>query len=232
MNSKTDTVQNLRTLLREKFPEASGPSLPVLKEDPGVPGETASTTIVDQLFSARSQLQEILSPRPSTGSALLIAHLLERSARENQYLALVDAADTLDPAFLGAERAAWLFWSRCQNVEKALRVTDFLLRDGNLPRLILDLESVPRRALTGFSQSVWYRLRALVERSGTSLTVFSRTPNVPAAHTRFTLERSLPLSALDLPENEILARLHLKRTRGRHDHTSPPASREDRKLSA
>jgi len=97
---------------------------------------------LDGLLQAfpQGRLSEIVGPRSSGGSSLLLA-LLARAAR-NGVTALVDASDTLDPAV--AARAGLdlrgLLWVRCGGrLPVAWRATDLLLRCPGFVAIALDV---------------------------------------------------------------------------------------------
>src|SRR5712692_7866864 len=91
---------------------------------------------LDNLLQAfpQGRLSEIVGPRSSGGSSLLLA-LLARAARRG-VTALIDASDTLDPAVaahagLDLRR---LLWVRCGGrLPVAWRAVDLLLRSRALP---------------------------------------------------------------------------------------------------
>jgi len=97
---------------------------------------------LDGLLQAfpHGRLSEIVGPRSSGGSSLLLA-LLARAARGG-VTALVDASDTLDPAV--AARAGLdlrsLLWVRCGGrLPVAWRATDLLLRCPGFAAIALDV---------------------------------------------------------------------------------------------
>jgi hypothetical protein len=97
---------------------------------------------LDNLLQAfpRGRLSEIVGPRSSGGSSLLLA-LLARAARRG-VTALIDASDTLDPAVaahagLDLRR---LLWVRCGGrLPVAWRAVDLLLRCPGFAAIALDV---------------------------------------------------------------------------------------------
>src|SRR3989442_10903228 len=97
---------------------------------------------LDDLLQAfpQGRLSEIVGPRSSGGSSLLLA-LLARAARGG-VTALVDASDSLDPAV--AARAGLdlrsLLWVRCGGrLPVAWRATELLLRCPGVAAIALDV---------------------------------------------------------------------------------------------
>src|ERR1051326_5199588 len=101
----------LRELLRDKFPglrtradELPGRSRACLPS--GLPS-------LDQHLSGgfpKSALSEIIAPHRASGSALLIGHLLERSAVNRHFIALIDGQDSFDPAPFDTAALSRLLW--------------------------------------------------------------------------------------------------------------------------
>ncbi|NNC89125.1 MAG: hypothetical protein HKN82_11755, partial [Akkermansiaceae bacterium] len=181
----------LRQQLRAQFPEAhrANDPLPALVSLAGLPA------------FPRGALSELSPATPTASLSLLLARLLRQPDPESpepgipgppptrgtppssapaflpptpgRPLALIDATDSFDPASYGPEACARLLWIRCHEPAQSLPCTDLLLRDGNLPLLVLDLQLVPLRDLhsRSFPPTAWYRLRNLAEQSGTALLV-------------------------------------------------------------
>jgi hypothetical protein len=207
-------VLALRQLLRERFPtaHAQSPALPSAtnwKEHPVAEAERIS---ID--FSP-GEILEIVIPRPGCGGALLLDDLLGRAVLEGKILALVDGKDSFDPDSFDAGRCRRLLWLRCQDAGKALQAADLLLRDGNLPFILLDLQLNSREEIQSLPPSAWHRFRGLAERSGAGLIVFTPAPFVTSAHQRFVLERPYPAAALDISRRELAARSHPRLIRRR-----------------
>jgi hypothetical protein len=139
-----------------------------------------------------------------TGSAgngsLVFAALLDLAGRERWGLALVDAADQFEPADWDAEALRRVLWVRCREMRPALRAVDLLLRDGNLPLLVLDLQGVPDAQLRRVPANVWHRFQRLVAPTGAALVVLSRWPIAEGARMR-----------VDLPERWGLDRMRQRR---------------------
>ena len=152
---------------------------------------------------------EIVCRRRGGGAGVLIAGLVQAAAiAERRYpLALVDGADSFDAGTLSDSPTAaaalcrHLLWIRCRHrIDHAIKATDLLLRDGNLPLVILDLQlcrtTEVRRGIPG-GTNAWYRLRSLGERTGTTFLALTGEPVVPAAPWRLELDHTWSLDALD-----------------------------------
>ena len=136
-------------------------------------------------------------------------HRVLASLRERRGLAaLVDGGRTLDPGSYDAAAFARLLTVFCETAEQSVKVTDLLLRDGNLPLVLLDLQAVPLRSLGRIPTSTWHRFQRLVERSGTALVVMTPQPIVEAARVRITLRARWSLAALKRPRRELFASIH------------------------
>lgn len=214
-------------------PEIALPSssLPEAPPSPAVPGPDfpLGIPLFDALDDGRGlppgTLAEVVCRRRGGGVGVLIAGLVQAAATsQRRYpLALVDGADSFDARVLGdsPETAEilcrHLLWVRCRHrIDQALQATDLLLRDGNLPLVILDLQlcrpAEVRRGVPGGS-SAWYRLRTLGEKTGTTLLAFTAEPVVSSAPWRLELDQAWPLEALDrLPHTGDLRRETVRHT--------------------
>lgn len=135
------------------------------------------------------------------GGALAVAQILGTAAANRQYVVLVDGADGFDPASVEPAARARLLWVRCRNAVEAVKAADLVLRDGNLPLVLLnvrgcaDVACVPSQA--------WYRLQRIVEQSGVALLVLTPRPLVPSARVRVTLRWRCTLDDLERDRDEL-----------------------------
>jgi len=182
----------------------------------------------------RGAITEIVPAGPANGLSLVLAALLDDlapcpvpdSAIEVRVpatmddaaspLVLIDARDSFDPDSFPAAQCAHLLWVRCHTTDHALAAADLLVRDGNLPLIVLDLAALPARELRRIHRAAWHRLRQLAADRGPSLLVLSRAPTVPCAALRLTLTTRLTLGHLDLSRGEALRHLRPEPTRLRH----------------
>jgi hypothetical protein len=127
--------------------------------------------------------------------SLLISRLLAED--HDLPLVLIDSRDSFDPASHGNELCRQLFWIRCTGTDQTIKATDLLLRDGNLPLILLDLHLVPSRELSRIPNTLWHRFRTEARNSGSTLTVLSPRTIVTSAHTRHFIEGAFTLDHLE-----------------------------------
>jgi len=203
-------IIQLRELLSEKFP-----TLRTRLDEAPATGKFWPTEIpqLDEPLGGglpKGAFTEIISGNQHPGSATLLRALVHRAAFENQIIALVDAADSLDVTQLDETALTRLLWVRCRSCEEALRATDLLLRDSNLSLLMLDLINVPDVQLRRVSPTTWYRFQRLVEETATACLIFTPRPMVSPAAARITIQSRFALNALDTPNDELLRLLKLE----------------------
>ena len=147
-------------------------------------GETNSgkSTLINGLFGEK--LCEV-SDRPNT-------------QKHDLPIALVDSRDTFDPASYGNDNCRHLIWLRCSKTEQALKCSDLLLSDGNLPLIILDLHLVSERELRQIPTAFWHRLKIQARDSGAALVSITPRALLPTPHRRFTLGGHFTLDHLEL----------------------------------
>ena len=123
------------------------------------------------------RLSEIVGPRSSGGSSLLLA-LLARATAAGGQVALVDAPDALDAASAMASgvELSRLLWVKCGGrLPSALRAADLLARCPGFAVVALDLGEGPLTRDHGVSSSLGLRLQRAVE--GTSAILVLRVPH-------------------------------------------------------
>ncbi|MEM7384216.1 MAG: hypothetical protein AAF514_04665 [Verrucomicrobiota bacterium] len=186
------TITELRETLKTRFPEAHQEK--AATEDPQW---LSGTAFLDAFAITRGSVNEVVCPSPSSGGALLLSGLLNANARQHQKAALIDGRDGFDPESIGTAGCRHLLWVRCHEAKEALRATDLLLRDGNLPLVILDLQLLPHRALKKIPNQSWFRLHHLAEQSGSVLIALTPCHVITNAYLQLSLPRHFPLDALD-----------------------------------
>lgn len=145
---------------------------------------------------AEGHLSEIVAPRPSSGIPLVILELL--AEKRDLPLVLVDSGDGFDPASYGNAFCRRLLWIRCDRTGQALQCVDLLLRDGNLPLVLLDLHLVCERELRQLPAALWHRLKTQARDSGTALVAMTPRPLIPSPQRRLVLGSRFSLDHLEL----------------------------------
>lgn len=127
----------------------------------------------------RGVFTEIYGPS-SSGRTTFLLRALAQVTRRPEFCALIDAADSFDPASaaVAGVELQHLLWIRCGgNAEHALRATDLLVQAGGFGMVVLDLADVPRRDARRISLASWYRLRNAVEKTATALVAVEQELN-------------------------------------------------------
>lgn len=202
----SNVVDLLRRQLREKFPEAHA------VRPPPEPEELAENLFQPTAFPA-GQISEVLTG--GSALALLLAGLLgnpEDSAPHPE-LVWIDGADRFDPASFTPAACSRMLWVRCRRAPDMLKAADLLVRDGNVPFVLLDAAALPRGDLDTLPKSAWWRLRQAAGRTACRLVVLSPFPLVPCAALRLTLTARLTLDDLDQPRGELLGKLRRQEQR-------------------
>ncbi|MDB6150694.1 MAG: hypothetical protein JWQ44_2142 [Chthoniobacter sp.] len=119
------------------------------------------------------------------GGALAVAECIHAAERGRYYVALIDGADGFDPASVETSALTRLLWVRCHSAAEAVKAADLLLRDGNLPLVLLNLRGCADAARV--PSQAWYRLQRIVEQSGVALLVLTPRPLIPSARIRLIL---------------------------------------------
>lgn len=191
----------LRHLLAERFPTATRPASGVLATGWPAFDEPAGGGL------PLSALTEIVCAAPSCGGELFLGQLLAVTRATRRRVALIDAADTFDPASHPADELAHLIWVRCARPADALSATDLFARDANLGLVVLDLRRAPETLLRRIPGPQWYRLQRAVESTDLALVVLSPRACVPSAQLRLQLGRPFPLAALSTERPALAAQL-------------------------
>ena len=197
------SIVDLRKLLAERFPHP-----------PAATTRASLTTGFDLLDRTiggglpKSAITELISPRMSAGSASLIHQLLQRAQRDRYFVALIDGRDSFDPQSLDHGSLRHLLWVRCHQAFEVIKATDFLLRDGNFPLVMVDLVLNAADELRKIPQTSWYRLQRLVEATSTVCLVLTRQSLVNSAQLKIVLESSWALQTLE--QRSATAGLHFR----------------------
>ena len=201
------TLQTLRQLLAERFPQA--PRAPRGSHPTGIGGIDAA--LGGGLPAGR--LTELVSAQPSSGAQSVLSRLLSETRVARERVALVDGSDAFDPSAVPPDCLRHLVWVRCRDCGHALAAADILLRDGNYAVVVLDLRGLDERALRRTPPSVWHRLQRAAEAGGAAVLVQTQSPLAPAMPARLVLEERMPLSAALRTRAEILGTLEPRQAR-------------------
>jgi hypothetical protein len=204
-------VIQLRQLLSEKFPEArmrlDGPRDAEANRWPtGLPQ-------IDKPLRGglpKGAIVEFTGANKCSGSATLVREILSNAARRNDIVALIDGNDSLDPARIEQRVLSRLLWVRCRTAEEALKASDLVLRDNNLPLVLIDLKLNPEKQLRKIPATVWYRFQRLVEETFAVCMVFTPYPIVSRVQTRIAFNSAFSLKALEKDTGELLNQLKLE----------------------
>jgi hypothetical protein len=208
-------IIQLRQLLAERFP-----GLRTRADELSTARHAVWPTGLPQLDEplrgglAKSALTEIVAEKHGSGSTLLMTALLHHAFRENKFVAVIDGQDSLDVTQLG-EKVSNLLWVRCRNTEESLKAADLLLRDGNLPLVLLDLASNPAAQLRKIPATTWYRFQRLIEQTTTVCVALTPRAMIAPAHARITLRSRFSLNALEREPEDLLRELKLDVTETR-----------------
>jgi hypothetical protein len=170
----------------------------------------------------RGELAELWASEESSGATLVMVEMLHALTLQGQCLALVDGSDSFDPENIAPAVLERLLWVRATTAGQAIKATDMLLRDGNLPLVLLQLRGLPLNALRRIPNQNWYRLQQLSRQSGTSCLVITPHPLVPCARKRWQTSSHFTLDDLEREAVEIHPRLHVE-MQWRGDSTQTPA---------
>ena len=185
----------LRALVAEKFPSPGEQApLPRLR--------TGCTALDQQGGLKRGAVTEICGP--VAAGQLVLGALLAAASRERFFLALIDAADAFEPGDWPAAQLRRMLWVMGGTAEDSLKAADLLLRDGNLPLLMLDFQTVPARQLQKVPVSTWHRFHRVAAQSAVSFVVLTPEPMVEGAPSRIALRFSVSLPAALLEPREAL----------------------------
>lgn len=196
-------LERLRQQLREKFPQAHA-----VREEPAVFRGR------EKVFAAASfpvgAISEVIPAGPGAGLLLLVAGLLgePEEAPQHPEVVLIDGSDAFDPDSYSPGACSRLLWVRCSSAAVMVRAADLLIRDGNVPFVLLETLGLPGREISALPSAVWWRMQQAAERTGCRVLVMSPEARVPCAKMRLSLSADLTLQDLDLPRAELLARLH------------------------
>lgn len=201
-------VIHLRALLTEKFP-----GLRMHWDEAAVVENKFWPTGLSQIDQPlqgglpKGAITEIVCSPNNQGSSTLIRALLQPAAK--QIIALIDGSDSLDVTQIQEPTLSRLLWIRCHTTDEALKAADLILRDGNLPLVLLDLQRNPEKELRKIPATTWYRFQRLVEETSATCILFAARSLAGSAQTRITLYSHFSLDSLERDTDDLLCELKL-----------------------
>ena len=204
---RASSLSVLRKQMREQFPMA---------HEVRTPSSSSSSSAHLPPFPSGA-LSELTPASPCSGLSLILAEILRADSEHahekndsctspllfDEPIALIDGRNSFDPGSYDADSCSRLLWIRCHDSKESLRCCDLLLRDENLPLLVLDLLLTPLKELHLIPRSSWYRLRNLARRANTSVLIFTPHHLIPCAALQICLDSSFTLSALKKDRHEL-----------------------------
>ena len=217
-------IIQIRDLLAEKFPGIRIAAEPAPVRDTPI-WETGLPALDNVLPGGleRGALTELCAAENAWGSALVLRQILRQAAATHQWMALIDGADSFDPDSFDNSTLEHLLWLRCAKADQAIKAADIVLRDGNLPILVLDLALNSARELRKIPSSTWYRFQRLVENGAAAFLAITPTPMVSSARQRVFLRGSIPTNAFELTEPQLLQRLLIEQAETQRELFQPTA---------
>jgi hypothetical protein len=195
--SKIISFAEVRRLLGERFPQTALPRERFWETQWGALDEKEGGLPLGGVSEVCSGL---------ACGRMFLDGVLETARRRSEWIGLVEG-HTFD--FSGSRSVGWekLLVVRVQTPEQAVKAADLLVRDGNLPVVLLDLQATPLRSLGRIPASTWHRFQRLVEQSGTALVALTPQPIIEAARVRVVLQGRWTLSDLKRPRGELIAKI-------------------------
>ena len=166
----------------------------------------------------RGQLSELVGPR-SSGRTSLLLQMLAASTARGELVALVDALDVFDAGSASAAGIdlAQLLWIRgytvsnpglCRDMnaralDQAVKALTLVLSAGNFGLVALDVAEAPPQALRRLPFTTWMRLQRMVEGTQTACVLIGSQP-MARSSAGLTLELGLRDSGLGIRFRERL----------------------------
>jgi len=133
---------------------------------------------------ARGQLSEVVGPR-SSGRTAVVLSTLAGTASRGELVAFIDTFDTLDPPSARAcgVDLTRLLWVRgrtpddmAQAIDRALKALNLILQAGGFDLVVLDLADAPPLAIRRLPFTTWFRLQRPIEGSSTACVILASEP--------------------------------------------------------
>lgn len=194
----SDRLVALRELLQQRFPAAEGRDSSVLP--------TGFSSFDDAEGGLRrGVVTELVGPTSS--GALFLEIMLTVLLREQSFGALVQSGGSFNPEDVESSALRRLLWVRCPQPLLAIKAIDLLLRDGNLPLLLLDFQLTPERELQRIPASTWHRFQRLVETTGMAFVILTSHPLIEGAKVRIAIRQRWSLEAMKQRRHLLMERL-------------------------
>jgi hypothetical protein len=198
-------IIELRKVLAERFPN-----------DPVLPSPSLPTgwSPLDSILGGglpRGGITQLVIPNLSSGGMLVLHEIIQSLHQTSRHAVLIDGKDCFDPPV----HQPLLLWIRCVNAFQALKATDLILRDGNLPFAILDLKQNPEIELRKIPGTTWYRFQRILEESKNSLFIMTRHPIVACSIYNITMTNQININDMSLLGIDLIRFVNLKVSRRR-----------------
>lgn len=190
----------------------------------------------------RGQLSEIVGPRSSGRTSLLLQMMAAATAR-SELVALVDALDMLDvesaaAAGVDLDRLLWIRGHLVTNqglcrelnqraIEQAIRAFTLVLQAGHFGLVVFDVAEAPADAVRWLPFTTWLRLQRMVEGSQTACLLIGSQP-MARSSAGLTLELGIRDSGVGIRFRERLfggldVQAHVVRARAREQEEASVA---------
>jgi RecA/RadA recombinase len=186
-------IIELRKVLAERYPQQAGIH-PLCTPTGWSP--------LDSLLGGglpKGAITQLLIPKVSSGGAIVLHEIIAAMQDASRHVVLVDGKDCFEPS---ADHPL-LLWIRCHNAAQALKATDLVLRDGNVPLTILDFKQNPAGELRKIPGPTWYRFQRITEESRTSLLTIARHSIARSAQVTISMTHQLDIDDLSSQRPEI-----------------------------
>jgi hypothetical protein len=157
-------------------------------------------------FIGAGELAELCAEQ-GMGSGLVVREVMRAMVSAGHFLALVDGSDGFDPTSVEEAVLRRMLWVRTRNVEEAVKSADLLLRDGNLPLVLVQLRGLPLASLRRVPSQHWYRLQRLAKETGTACLLVTPARMIPCARKRWSVGGDFTLNDVERDSAEVLTRL-------------------------
>jgi hypothetical protein len=175
---------------------SGGPAAPGDAADEQYVVATGIAALDDRLGGglARGQMSEIVGPR-SSGRTAVVLSALAGAASRGELVALVDTFDTFDPSSaracgLDLTRLLWVRGRRSdtrvegrtsddahvQSIDRALKAFNLILQAGGFGLVVLDLADALPWAIRRLPFTTWFRLQRPIEGSATACVLLASEP--------------------------------------------------------